>query len=106
MSALEMIRFCPDCGHIGPIDNTRHISCCPDGNAAVDVPLRLINDLRIAQSAREDEMQEAECLRDIIREIYAVRGEDSTIANLCNRAHSQLRGYDSLSPSPVNAQLF
>jgi hypothetical protein len=45
---MEMIRYCPECGHIGPIDNTRHIDCCPDGNQAVEVPKKVAQQASLA----------------------------------------------------------
>jgi len=39
--AEPMARFCPGCGAVGPIDKTKYIDCCPDGNNARMIPAGL-----------------------------------------------------------------
>jgi hypothetical protein len=34
---MEMIRFCPECGHVGPVPPPA-LNCCPDGHHAQMVP--------------------------------------------------------------------
>ena len=36
---MEMIRFCPWCGHVGPIPPPPALNCCPDGHRAQMVPV-------------------------------------------------------------------
>lgn len=57
---------------------------CATAEARV-AELEVLNTL--AESARQDERDAAERLRDDLREIYALRGEDSVIAAICNRGH-------------------
>lgn len=35
--AEELVRYCPECGHIGDV-GTEHRDCCPDGSHARRVP--------------------------------------------------------------------
>ena len=40
----------------------------------------------ISQSVHQDDLRTIEALKDEIREIYRLRGEDPVIAGICNRA--------------------
>ena len=42
-------------------------------------------DLLICQSAHQDDLKALEGQKDIVREIYALRGEDPEIHRLCNK---------------------
>jgi hypothetical protein len=35
---MEMIRYCPFCGHVGPVPPFPALNCCPDGYHAQMVP--------------------------------------------------------------------
>lgn len=37
----SLIRYCPGCGSIGPVDYSKHRDCCPDGNEARMIPQAL-----------------------------------------------------------------
>jgi len=42
--------------------------------------------LTISESAQQDYRREIEGLKDHIRELYRLRGEDPVVAGICNRA--------------------
>lgn len=42
----DRVRYCPECGLIGPV-NVNFRDCCPDGNMAVKVPPLVAEQARI-----------------------------------------------------------
>lgn len=44
-AAQTLVRYCPECGHVGEVGKDHH-DCCPDGSAAFMVPEKYAQDLR------------------------------------------------------------
>jgi len=44
-NAEPLVRYCPGCGHIGPVE-TRFHDCCPDGKEARMIPQKLAGKCR------------------------------------------------------------
>ena len=43
--AEQLVRYCPGCGSIGPVE-AKYRDCCPDGNEARQIPLALAEKCR------------------------------------------------------------
>ena len=41
-----LVRFCPSCSLIGPVDYQKHRDCCPDGSDARMVPVKFAQQCR------------------------------------------------------------
>lgn len=44
-AAQAVVRYCPECGHVGDVSK-EHRNCCPDGSSAFMVPEKYAQELR------------------------------------------------------------